>query len=74
MSTWSSGRSRIFLRGAPNPKLAKNCMKMKEFGARGGVRRWRPLGSANVDGYAIGASGWRWVVPFSLQLEPYFFA
>ena len=53
----SSGRSRIFLRGAPTPKMgmltycfanlfAKNCMKIKEFGP-GGVPGI-PLGSANV--------------------------
>ena len=41
--------------GSPTPKvglltyyLAENCMKMKEFGPRGGVHPWRPsLGSAN---------------------------
>ena len=39
----SSGGSRIFLRGAPTPKMglffqlfAENCMKMKEFGPPGG--------------------------------------
>ena len=49
ISTWSSGRSRIFLRGAPNPKLvlfcnffAKSCMKMKEFGAWGGLASLAP--------------------------------
>ena len=38
----NSGGSRIFLTGAPTPKLgvltyfvAKNCMKMKEFGLLG---------------------------------------
>ena len=35
--------------GAPTPKIAiifhifaENCMKMKEFGPRGGARPWRP--------------------------------
>ena len=45
-----SGGSRIFPRGVRQlPKLllffnffAKNCMKMKEFGPRGGACPWRP--------------------------------
>ena len=59
MTTKISGRSRIFLRGAPTPKVgiffqlfAKNCMKMKEFG-------WgaRLLGSANEDGSSFLSNG-----------------
>ena len=47
-STGFSGGSRIFLGGAPTPKVgvltnsfAENCMKMREFGVRG-ARPWPP--------------------------------
>ena len=63
-NSWSqlslvSGGSRIFLRGAPSPKLgvityffAANYMKMKEFGLReGAAHPWRPLRSASVRCY-----------------------
>ena len=54
------------------------CQKLHEneriWCPRGARVAGAPLGSANVDGYAVGAWGWRWVVPFSLQFEPYFFA
>ena len=60
--TQTSGGSRISQKGAPTPKVGsptyyltnffpENCMKMKEFGLRGGscVPGAPPLGSANAD-------------------------
>ena len=46
---FSSGRSRIFLRGTPTPKpylVSKNAWKWKIFDPQG--RLWRPLRSANA--------------------------
>ena len=38
--------------------FVENCMRMKEFGPRGGPRTWRPLGSANVKCLDV-AAFWR---------------
>ena len=48
----TNSQSSIFL---PFFLPAENCMKMNEFGARGGYHLLRPLGSANVDDYTIWA-------------------
>ena len=51
----SSGGSRIFLKGAPTPKVgvliyffAENCLKRKEFGSQGECASLAPLGPTNA--------------------------